>query len=146
LCQLTSNTAAGFARRLSASRQHQAAANVSKQTGTYSVTPWSPVVQIPTVAYIDKTFPIPGVSRTNPVYNLALCFNSRHINIITLFTTRFLKWSFPLYVFHIRFVACVYDLVDCPDSSVTIVPRLFRFLSGSKRPPLGWDAPSLLFN
>ena len=52
----------------------------------------------------------------------------------------------PLYVFHTRCVVCVYDLVGCPDSSVTIVPRLFRFLSGSKRPPLGWGAPSLLFS
>jgi hypothetical protein len=52
----------------------------------------------------------------------------------------------PLYVFHIRFVVCVYDLVGCPDSSVTIVPGLFRFLSRSKRLSLGSGAPSLLSN
>jgi len=107
---------------------------------------------MPTAAYIDKKFPTPGVSRINPVYNLALCFSSRHFNIITLLTISFLKGPFPLYDFHIRFVVCVNDLVGCLDSSVTIVPRLwagpsvFRFLSGSKRPPLGRGAPSLLFN
>ena len=51
-----------------------------------------------------------------------------------------------LYVFHIRIVACVYDYVSCPDSSVTIVPTLFRFLSRSKRPPLSCAAPGPLFN
>ena len=125
VCQLTPNTAAGFSRRLSTSRQHQAAANVRKQTGTFSVTSWSRVVQMPTAAYPDKKFPVPGVSRTNPLYKLALCFDNRHFNIITLFTTSFLKWSFPLCVFHIRFAVCVYDLVGCPDSSVTIVLGYF---------------------
>jgi len=50
---------------------------------------------MPKIAYMDKKFTIPDVSRTNPVYNLALCFNSMHFNIITLFTITFLKWSFP---------------------------------------------------
>lgn len=94
LCQLTSNAAVMICTSISLTATSDCCLRQQANRHLLSHSR-SRVVQMPKITYIYKKFTIPGVSRTNSAYNLALCFYSMHFNIVTLFTISFLKWSFP---------------------------------------------------